>query len=728
MRTVRSVVRARRAFQMAGALGAVLLAVPGLVTVVPAAQAAAAAGQASIGVAITGMSPSYATSGSTVTVAGTLANHTGAPVTGITVQAQTSSDVFNTRSEMTSFSATGSYPYLLQPAGLSEVLGTIRSGQTVGWSVSFPADEFYTQFGVFPVQVAAATPDGAHTARAQTFLPYWPGGSTAAQPKKLQVTWVWPLVDTPQQGACNDTLATNELAGSVAGGGRLSALLAAGSSSYGQADEVTWDIDPALLSDVSVMTGQYYTVGNDVCSGRFQQQPSKAAASWLTQLRSATAGQPSFLTSYANVDVAALSHTGLEQNIRSAYQLGRSVAAQILPGTFGKDGTGTGDKAVLAAAWPADGQADAGVVTDLASDAGISTVVLASDQLQSDPSGYDNATAHTTTDIGTSMAVLLADSGITSLLGLASPRPTESGQFAITQDLLAETAMISSEAPNAARSVVIAPPTNWDPSAAEATALLRTTEQAPWLRPASMSELSAQAAKLPSRSLPSTRVSRDQLPDSYLDLLQQVNTSTSVFTNLLYQPSQQRVSSLQEAVAASASSAWRGPGLTGGWLAINKLYDYLYKSERKVTIIASKKILLAGNSGETPVSVKNGLGEPVQVHVTASAPTDSPVQVGPLAELLTVQAGKTNTVRMPVHAASIGTTTVQLQLVTQDGSPLTWTAQSLSVEVTRVGRFLLTVIGGALGILILTSIYRLRRKRLARARSEGSASDAGGAG
>ncbi len=96
-----------------------------------------------------------------------------------------------------------------------------------------------------------------------------------------------------------------------------------------------------------------------------------------------------------------------------------------------------------------------------------------------------------------------------------------------------------------------------------------------------------------------------------------------------------------------------------------------------------------------------------------------------------MQAGKTGTVHMPVHSSTIGTTTVQLQLVTQDGSPLSWTAQPLSVEVTRFGRLLLIIIGGALGILVLTSAYRLRRKRLAGARNRGSAdetAEGGGAG
>jgi hypothetical protein len=107
--------------------------------------------------------------------------------------------------------------------------------------------------------------------------------------------------------------------------------------------------------------------------------------------------------------------------------------------------------------------------------------------------------------------------------------------------------------------------------------------------------------------------------------------------------------------------------------------------------------------------------------------------VGSFNALLKVQAGKTNTVRIPVHSATIGTATVQLQLATQNGSPLTWpgTAQPLSVEVTRFGRSLLIIIGGALGILVLTSAYRLHRKRLAGAGNGGSAdetADGGGAG
>jgi Family of unknown function (DUF6049) len=741
MLTVRCLVRALSA---PGALVAVLLAVSCLVLAVPAGQASAsdiqhqspganAADTRGIAISITGMTPQVATPSATVTVTGTLANNTRSAVSGITVQAQTSTALFNGRAEMTSFERNGSYPYLMQPAGEPQVTGTVPSGATVRWTVSFPAATFYDRFGVFPLQVKAVTPSGGYAATARTFLPYWPGGSASSLPQQLRVAWIWPLVDTPQQGACSKTLATSRLASSVAAGGRLSTLLGAGSA-WAQEDQLTWDIDPALLSDVSVMTRSYATSGatpSAACTGRFEQKASPAASAWLSKLQASTAGQPAFLTPYANVDVAALSHAGLDASIRTAYQLGNTVASQVLPGTFGSNSGGTGDETEGKAAWPADGLADAGVLTSLANDGGISTVVLGSGELPSSTPGYDNALGRTTSGIGTSVSVLLADSGITSLLGSASASASEAGEFAFVQDFLAQTAMISSEAPNLARSLVIAPPTGWDPSPAEATALLSISHNAPWLRSVSLSALVTDSAKLPSTPLAAKQVSGAELSDTYLDHVRQVQASADLFTNLLYQPSARVVASLQAAVTATESAAWRGSGSPGGWLATAQLARYLSDSEHKVQIIPGKKLLLAGTSAKTFVSVRNLLDLPVQVRVVATTPVGSQLVVGPFTSLLIVQAGKTNSVPMPVHSATIGTSTVQLKLVTEDGIPLTWTAQLVSVEVTRYGRSMLIIIGGALGVLVLTSVFRLRRKRKASAAQRGAASEmanAGGAG
>ena len=740
MQIVRSAVRAL------GLLTAVLLAAAGpLVAVIPTAQAStrqfhhqsARTGSAvsqPLAISITGMTPTVALPNSTITVHGTLANHTGSALDGISVQGMTSVESFQYPSQMTEFTESTSAstsPLPLQPAGASyQVPASVPNGTTVGWTVSFPAAEFYGQFGVFPLDVQVTAADTTYTKDARTFLPFWPGGSSATQPKGLQVAWVWPLIDTPQQGACTDTLATSRLAGSVAAGGRLSTLLDAGSA-WAQQDDLTWDIDPALLSDVSVMTRPYHTQGNAVCTERLLDQPSKPASAWLSQLKTSTTSSPAFLTPYADVDVAALSHAGLDSSIASAYQVGETVAGQILPGTFGKNGTGTGDGAVLKAAWPADGLADAGVLTSLADDGGISTVVLSSDELPSS-SPWEDALAKTISSMGTSMSVLIANSRITSLLGTASATASQAGQFTLTQDFLAQTAMVAAELPGRSRSLVIAPPTGWDPSPTEANALLQSTHGAPWLHSVDLSTLAAAAAKLPSSTqVPPKKVSGAELSDTYFDHLAPVAASVNLFKDLLYQAPAEQLDSLTAALAATESSAWRGRGSPGGWLAMTQLHGYLADAEGKVTMIASKKLLLAGKSGKTAVSVQNGLSVPIEVRVMASTPPGSSLQVGSFDSLLKVQPEKTGTVYMPVTSSTIGTTTVRLELATPDGSPLTWTAQPLSVEVTRFGRLLLILIGGALGILVLTSAYRLRRKRRAGAESGGSANenaDAGGAG
>ncbi|HEY6496696.1 MAG TPA: DUF6049 family protein [Trebonia sp.] len=723
---------------------AVLLAAGGpLLAGVPAAQASpgdaqqhsAVAGSASLpplAISITGLTPKYPGPDSTVTVVGTLANHSGSAQPDVAVQALTSQEWFEDPAQMTEFTDDPS-SVSLQSAGNAYQAGSVPNGATVRWSAQFPAADFYNQFGVFPLEVEASDGSG-DTAIAQTFVPFWPGNGAVGQPRGLQVAWVWPLIDTPQQGVCPQTLATNRLASSVASGGRLSTLLDAGSSSAGQDDDVTWDIDPALLSDVSVMTKPYHTSGNATCSQRIAEPASKSAGQWLSQLKTSTETAPAFLTPYANVDVAALSHSGLDSSLlASAYRAGDTVAGQILPGTFGKNGSGTGGGSVLKAAYPTDGQADAEVLTSLATYGGINTVVLGSDPspVPTSSSGED-ALARTTSGVGTNMSVLLANSRITSLLSTASASATEASQFTLTQDFLAQTAMIAAELPGASRSLVVAPPTTWDPSPAEANALLQDT-QAPWLHPAGLSKLSAEAAQLPTVShMVPKNVSGSELGAAYLGSLKQVQANVNLFQGLLYQPSAQQIDSLDAALAVTESSAWRGRGAPGGWLALGHLSAYLDDSEHKVFIIQNKnKMLLFGQSGKTPVSVRNLLGVPIQVRVTVSTPPGSQLQVGQFNTLLKVQGGQTNTVTMPLHSASIGTTTVHLQLATRSGSPLTWTGQSLSVEVTRFGRFLLIIIAGALGILVLTSAYRLRRKRLAGAKNGGTAdetADTGGAG
>ena len=729
MRSVRSVVRS---------LIAAILALSCVVLVAATVQASVrgnqqrtvgthAAGSHSLAISITGVSPQFAVSTTkTVTVSGTLSNHTGSAISGIQVQLQWYPLPFDTRSNMETFASGGpavlnQEQFNLQPVGNPFSLPrALANGATTRFSVSFSlADAFaaYSSspgFGDYPLQVLAGSTSSSHQATSQTFLPYWPG--TGATP--LTVAWIWPLIDTPQQGACPQTLATNGLAGELAANGRLSTLANAGLR-WASRDDLTWAIDPALLSDAPVMTQPYQPGGNAACTDRWAVPADPAAKSWLSKL-AGTAGESAFLTPYADVDVAALSHNGLDADLRSAYQVGGATAAKVLPGTFGPTSAGT----ALAAAWPAGGIADAGVLTSLARDGGVSTVVLNSDELSSsmslDGTTYDTAVARTKTSTGSSMSALLADSNITSILGSASARSSAGAQFAAEQDFLAQTAMIVAEGPNTApRSLVVAPPAGWDPSPAEAEDLLALTHNAPWLRRADLGTLAAQTGKLPAERLPARHVSRNELSAhaGYIGQLQSLDSNLALFEGILADPPASYLNALAAAVAVTQSSAWRGTGSPGGWLALTELKTYVHDQQLKVLLIPVKKILLAGTSGDTPVSVQNGLDLPklpIKVRVEASELPGGTLQVTGPTNPLVVNPGLTGTVKLHLHSATtVGTTTMQLQLATSSGSPLTWKGASepLSVEVTQFGRTILVIIAGALGVLVLATVVRLRRKR-----------------
>src|SRR5580698_4755850 len=223
---------------------------------------------------ITGATPQqWATSKtSTVTVSGTLSNHTGSTIRGIQVQLQWYPLTFLTRSGMDSFASGGPVslqdgPVTLQTVADTSLSTAVANGATTHWTVSFNLSQGFIGFlpalGDYPLQVLATSATNGYQGTSRTFLPYWTGGS--AMP--LKVAWIWPLIDTPQQGACPQTLATNSLDSGFAANGRLTTLLDAGLQSA-STDDLTWAIDPALLSDATVMTHAYFTGGNAECTDR----------------------------------------------------------------------------------------------------------------------------------------------------------------------------------------------------------------------------------------------------------------------------------------------------------------------------------------------------------------------------------------------------------------------------------------------------------------------------
>jgi hypothetical protein len=418
------------------------------------------------------------------------------------------------------------------------------------------------------------------------------------------------------------------------------------------------------------------------------------------------------MTPYANVDISALVHHGMGDDISSAFAAGGAVAHDVLHGTYRPS-----------VAWPAGGTADLSVLTQLATREHIGTVVLNSGEMPLVPGPVyhgDDAVTSIRTGAGTPMNVLLADDGLTGVLragGAGSGGQAPGAEFAVKQRFLAETAMIAAEEPNSARSIVVAPPQDWSPTAALAGDLLDETMHAPWLNPAQLDSLPT--AQNTERSIsrqppPSSKASPGELGRGYLNQVAATGARLGVYKSVLYRPPADYIQMLNQALAATESSAWRGSGKAQGASLGASLSVYLKNAEKRVRIISSAApISMGGTSGAVPVSIQNELQQAILVRlgttVTITPGRTSQLTIGRLPAKIVIQPQQTVTVRLPVSSAPQGSTAIQLSLHAADGTRLPWADTQLTVQSTRYGRAILFLIGAAIGVLVLTSLYRAVR-------------------
>ena len=722
-------------------------------------------------------SSGFARPGATVKVSGQFRSGTTALPQGLDVQLRSSGSPFTARSQLDGFAA-GSYQPDSVPIATVPLPANVSPGQTVIWHASFNVDQvgMHAAFvNVYPLVAGVYDPAGTQIAAERTFLPFWSGTDRVGQP--VRVAWVWPLIDQPHRGMCPAML-DNSLAASL-DNGRLSDLLNVGRD-YASSAKLTWAVDPALLDDANAMTHSYQVLDGPECSQAGSQPASGAARSWLATLRAVTAGQPAFATPYADPDVAALTHQGLDADLAAAFSDGSAVAAEFL---------GRPERTI---AWPPDGIADAGVVDNLlvqggsahsgSVHGGIQTVVLDSGMMPpTNPSLYytPDAVAQVNTGVGKTVRVLLADHELTTVLAAGSPvasqpgagspaassplasqstvgspaasqpatsspaasqptadspaaSSTATGQStasspaagspaadsvtAISQRFLAETAMIAAEAPNLRRSVVVAPPRRWNPSAPLASRLLSDTVSAPWISAAYLSSLkpitTPQGIPGPDRALLPQNQPGPGLTPRYLDEVRDLGEATRLFESILSQPG----AAYRLGIARLESSAWGGSGQAQGDDLLRQADVYIGSQQRMVKIIPSSEVALGGSRGTVPVSIENKLQQAVQVRLQAAVlasrevPASTRLTMGtPPAQVITIGPRLKQTIRLQVRAHSVGVSEIRLGLLTPAGAPLPDSNRTLKIRATAFGTLALVIVAVALGVLVITFAARVLR-------------------
>jgi hypothetical protein len=175
---------------------------------------------------------------------------------------------------------------------------------------------------------------------------------------------------------------------------------------------------------------------------------------------------------------------------------------------------------------------------------------------------------------------------------------------------------------------------------------------------------------------------------------------------------------LANGVAAAESSAWRGSARPQGQALVGRIAAYLKRQANKVEIIGQAHITLAGLKGPVPVSIYNGL--PYNVQVRLEVDPSGGVKVQNPSRTVIVPAGQQQTKKVEVSASTVGSTTLTFRLLTLKGVALPGRTV-VTIQATHYGTLALVIIGGALGILVLT----LGTRALRRARKSPEEKDAG---
>ncbi|MFC0601716.1 DUF6049 family protein [Streptomyces palmae] len=703
---------ARRWFKRAAALltGVPLLA--GLVQLPAASDAqaqSAPTGSRTVDVAIKSLTPTTPSGDDTLTVTGTVTNAGRSPVTDAQVELRLGPPM-NSRTAIEDAARRKGYAPNLDgrriDARYSEKVGRLPAGGSRDFTLSIPVERLgLTSPGAYQIAVAL----GGQTADRpwpqvlgieRTFLPWQPSGA----PKKTRLAFLWPLIapthvtsrtlsDESQTPVFRDDRLKDELGP----GGRLQQMVALGKDL-----PITWVIDPDLLATADAMTRDYEVEdGEDTRPGKGQA----IAEQWLGDLEKAIKGHQVVALPFADPDLASLAHRGKNvpgalSHLQTATELASSTVEGIL-----------GIKPRTDFAWPVDGAIDSSIV-DVATSAGAHHVIARSDSLQE--TGGLLYTPNAARQIGGGNTAVVADARLSTAFAGNMSRP-ESRTLAV-QRFLAQSQMLTQQAPSKQRSILVAPQRM--PTTAQAktmAAALRGLSDNRWSQPQNLGQAAAaQPDPLATKRVPSgraypSRLRAGELRYAAFDRIRKDQRALDLFTDIL--TVKDRVETpFGSAILREMSTAWRGKA-RGGLAFRTSVHRELQGLTEKVRLIRKSTVTLSGRSATIPVTVQNGLLQPVQgLQLQLTSSQGNRLTVGD-PQPIHVEGGHSQSVKFGTTAYANGRVRVTAQLVTADGQPY-GQAVSFEVNVTEATSAVMLVIGGGVLLLVLAGVrIYLQRKR-----------------
>lgn len=557
--------------------------------------------------------------------------------------------------------------------------------------VTTPAALTVRRFGVYPLGVEVLN-NWQPVTKVRTFLTYAP--PTTPPIPKTKVAFALPIIDQPHRS--DDSIFIDEtLRTSLLGNGRLADLLRIAQS---KPKNATWFVDPALLDDVLAMTRAHEVRPK---SGDKTDRPADASArQWLDQLRTALAGQKVVATPYADPDVAALAHPGLDGVTDKAVTIAGSTARELLK-----------QDVPTSIAWPVAGKIDDDAL-DLLTVSKVSTVLLNADNLPPDPPVTTTPDAAATINsVSGPVTALLADPGLSRTLEL---EPGVAGSSTLQkQRFVAESALIAAEpGVTTPRSLVVAPARRWNPNPTHVMNLLKTAEGLPWLTSVPLDSIKPGKAAIPRSGLVYTDADRKaELSKKYLDSVRRVAGKAQLTSSIT---ADLRPSDFDRAVLRLTSSAWRTKTGTGS-REVKQVDQAVEDDLGLVTITGAAADWtreLAGEEGQIPISVKNQRKETISltVDVSPNDPDVLTIDSDGKPKRLDIDPGQSGTIQVKMRSKTSGDSTVTVRLRTLDGKAYD-APRKLTIRTTGYTGIALVIIGAALSVMLAAVVMRILRRR-----------------
>ncbi|MBY8879125.1 DUF6049 family protein [Actinacidiphila acidipaludis] len=693
-------------------------------------QAKAPSGSRTAVLSIDTLDPRVPTKDGSVTVSGTITNDGKSTITDAKVELRTGpGGPLHTRSDMTSAADRAGFTTQADgevdgdPVGLPD----IPAGSTVPYTIKVPVSAL--SLGDTGVYQLGVTLEGQNSALAwphvlgikRTFLPWYADGEAA---KATEMTYLWPLTDRPHIAARGDTdtaqspiFLDDDLTQELAPGGRLDQMV-----QLGKQLPVTWVINPDLLATVEAMLKSYRVAGpgGDVAHTT-PGTGSAVARQWLNSVKAAVAGAQVVALPFGDTDLASLAHHGTSgtiSHVKDAALLGRSTVNTIL-----------GVQASANVAWPVQGAVDSSIVS-VARSGGMNRIIASNATFPENDLAYTPTAARS---LGGGMTGLVSDASLSN--AFTGDMLHEQNANLAVQSFLSQTLLITMQAPENQRSLVVAPQRMPTVSQAQAMAeAISTTESSPWTQSVDLNAAATAhpdshvSHRVPPTSAYPASLRKQELSTNAFEQIQETQRNLNDFVVILTVKDRVTVP-FGNAVLRSMSTEWRGD--SGGAADFrDAIGGYLQDLINAVHILDKTTLTLSGRSGTIPVTVKNDLGQPITgLVLRLTSGTNIRLEIRNPEQPITIDGGHTRTLKFQTKANANGTVRITAHLYTKNGTQygLYGGTVRFDVNVTKVTDLVMLIIAAGLLLLVLAGV-RIYRQRKRQAADDGGDDGSGGDG